>query len=34
MIYSYGLRRSEVFGVKVNKKDKTCTVLGLKGEED
>ena len=34
MIYCYGLRPSEVFGAKVNKKDKTCTVLGLKGEED
>ena len=34
MIYCYGLRPSEVFGAKVNKKDKTCRVLGLKGEED
>ena len=34
MIYCYGLRPSEVFGAKVNKKDKTCTVLGLKAEED
>ncbi len=34
MIYCYGLRPSEVFGAKVNKEDKTCTVLGLKGEED
>ena len=34
MIYCYGLRPSEVFCAKVNKKDKTCTVLGLKGEED
>ena len=34
MIYCYGLRPSEVFGAKVNKKDKSCKVLGLKGEED
>ena len=34
MIYCYGLRPSEVFGANVNKEDKTCTVLGLKGEED
>ena len=34
MIYCYGLRPSEVFGAKVNHQDKTCTVLGLKGEED
>ena len=33
MIYCYGLRPSEVFGANVNKEDKTCTVLGLKGEE-
>ncbi len=26
MIYYYGLRPSEVFGAKVNKEDKTCTV--------
>ena len=32
MIYCYGLRPSEVFGANVNKEDKTCTVLGLKGE--
>ena len=34
MIYCYGLRPSEVFGANVNKEDKTCTVLGLKGEGD
>ena len=34
MIYCYGLRPSEVFGANVNQEDKTCTVLGLKGEED
>ncbi len=34
MIYCYGLRPSEVFGGKVDKEEKTCTVLGLKGEED
>ena len=34
IIYCYGLRPSEVFGAKVNKEDKTCKVLGLKGEED
>ena len=34
MIYCYGLSPSEVFGAEVNKEDKTCTVLGLKGEED
>ena len=34
MIYCYGLRPSEVFGANVNKEDKTCTVLGLKGEWD
>ena len=34
MIYCYGLRPSEVFGANVNQEDKTCTVLGIKGEED
>ncbi len=34
MIYCYGLRPSEVFGANVNKEDKTCKVLGLKGEGD
>ena len=34
MIYCYGLRPSEVFGANVNQEDKTCIVLGLKGEED
>ena len=34
MIYYYGLSSAEVFGAKLNKKDKTCTILGLKGEED
>ena len=34
MIYCYGLRPSEVFGANINQEDKTCTVLGLKGEED
>ena len=33
MIYCYGLRPSEVFGANVNQEDKTCTVLGLKGED-
>ena len=34
IIYCYGLRPSEVFGANVNQEDKTCVVLGLKGEED
>ena len=34
MIYCYGLRPSEVFGANINQEDKTCTVLGIKGEED
>ena len=34
MIYCYGLRPSEVFGANVNQEDKTCTVLGIKGDED
>ena len=34
MIHCYGLRPSEVFGANVNQVDKTCIVLGLKGEED
>ena len=34
MMYCYGLRPSEVFGSNVNQEDKTCTVLGFKGEED
>jgi len=34
MNYCYGLRPSEVFGANVNQEDKTCIVLGLKGEED
>ena len=34
MMYCYGLRPSEVFGSNVNQPDKTCNVLGLKGEDD
>ena len=34
MIYCYGLRPSEVFGANVNQEDKTCTVLGINGDED
>ncbi|ABM72789.1 Hypothetical protein P9515_15821 [Prochlorococcus marinus str. MIT 9515] len=34
MMYCYGLRPYEVFGSKVKQENKTCTVLGLKGEEN